>query len=1358
MNSIKAQLSYLITVSRQHFLPAQFLIINLLKKTTSEIVVVGNLNQEEVKLLTALGARYIDENNIDLSGRLPKVTWQQKYKPFGWYKSMFIRHCIDRFMTSEQVVILDAEVFPFENWDESRFYDPPTGNPRSFYWIPRIRKSDWDYKMYRGAAYLLSFLPDCKGIMEYANSNHYKRHISGVVLFSTKNVNELWRRLEINTDLEKNIDQLFNHEPDLAFSDHDLYGLAVEYGLFEQTVPTVMHNDLLGWYDNHDDPNFHVFQENAMWSMCQEYYKYIDANSYYAFMQNMECKLNKVLPQQEYWNKFDIELISKESNKKREVEYFKKYEKQLDFTFKRRFCSMYKALELLNALKNSNINIVEIGTLRDNNKGGGHSTYKFGEYCSKLGGKVHTVDILPEAIEYSIKATWEYQPWIKYYIQYSEVFLNNFTEKIDLLYLDGYDSTPKNEHKASEKQLNEIKAALPKLKHKCIVLLDDADLPEGGKAKFSSKFLIDNGFELIIDNYQQLYARGFTRHNNKSIKIDPGTLRKLEELIDRLPEVYQSIYLQGKLIREGVRANDFERLEVIKNYIKPKQTILDVGSNVGFFTINLAKLFPENVFVSIEREYSYARLQQELIKLEGVNNVILIHSEVTTEWLHKATQACAYFDVTLLLSVLHHIPDAEIFLTKLNEISKSFIIELPHPDESRVCGKDVLKKQLTLEKISQVKPVFIKMPYEATTHCDADLKRSFYYADSPNYQRESIFPYIGYPLQPRSYTLKTTEEGLIINKTHLNQYIQTVRGVLLSDVAQIGQILMPSYEICINQIEAEFDRLEQIDNVADICPWNILFTKDGLQFIDYKYTIDLHSSLKFNKNRDLDLIKNYLKLIFGVSVHPQITVDGVFFQLYQTGIARVWESLLEEWVNSGFAKHIIVLDRAGTAPKIPGIRYRSIPDYDYNNTEADREMLQQVCDEEGTDLFISSYYTTPTTTPSVFMAYDMIPEVMGCDMSDPMWQEKHHAIQHASTYIAISEYTAHDLVRCFPDILLESITVAHCGVSSIFSPGKSEEINAFKIKYGITKPYFILVGIRSKNKNSILFFQAFSKLANSYGFDIICTGSGDLLAPEFRAYTSGSIVYMLQLSDEELAIAYSGAVALVYPSKYEGFGMPVIEAMACGCPVITCPNTSIPEVAGDAAIYVNDDDMDELANALCEVQKLSIRHCLITAGLAQAKKFSWTNMAQTVSSALIDATLVSLNLKEVNLIIFPDWSQAEELIGLELQRVMKAVATHFSSEKVTLLLDTDNIAGEDAELFVSSVVMNLLLEEDLDVTEGLEISLVKNLVDVQWEALLPRIHARIILEHEDKQAIAQVQAEKLASCQLDSLSNQLLKR
>ena len=314
------------------------------------------------------------------------------------------------------------------------------------------------------------------------------------------------------------------------------------------------------------------------------------------------------------------------------------------------------------------------------------------------------------------------------------------------------------------------------------------------------------------------------------------------------------------------------------------------------------------------------------------------------------------------------------------------------------------------------------------------------------------------------------------------------------------------------------------------------------------------------------------------------------------------------------------MTEAGTAPKIPGIQYRNVAPYDYSKTDADRQMLQQICDEEKADLFISTYYTTPLSTPSVFMAYDMIPELMGQNIGYSEWREKHCGIRHASAYITISENTARDLVKVFPNISSNSIAVAHCGMDANFSPADREEISGFKSKYSITKPYFLLVGERvgwHGYKNGILFFKAFSQLANKFDFDIVCTGGKPVLEPELKFYCSGNTVHTLQLSDTELRAAYSGASVLVYPSKYEGFGLPVLEAMACGCPVITCPNGSIPEVAGQAAVYVNGDDVIGLVNALREIQKPAVRNSLIAAGLEQAKKFSWSKMAAIVSSVLV---------------------------------------------------------------------------------------------------------------------------------------------
>jgi glycosyltransferase involved in cell wall biosynthesis len=469
----------------------------------------------------------------------------------------------------------------------------------------------------------------------------------------------------------------------------------------------------------------------------------------------------------------------------------------------------------------------------------------------------------------------------------------------------------------------------------------------------------------------------------------------------------------------------------------------------------------------------------------------------------------------------------------------------------------------------------------------------------------------------------------------------------------------------------------------------------------------------------------------------RIVIDAVFFQFYQTGIARVWISLLNEWIKTGLAKHILVLDRRGTAPKIPGIRYRGLPLYDSANPEQERAFLQQVCDEEQADIFISSYYTIPETTPSVFMAYDMIPEVLG-NMEIIMMKEKHDAIRHASAYVSISENTAKDLRELFPEASAKPLTIAHCGISHELVTATTGEISSFKYKYGIRRPYFLLVGSGftqvNNYKNGSLFFEAFVQLENHESFDIVCTG-GINFDPQFRQYTGGSTVHMLRLPDDELRLAYAGAVALVFPSRYEGFGMPVAEAMACGCPVITCSNSSIPEVAGEAALYVNEFDIAQMAKALGEVQKLDVRDKLIQAGLYQAKKFNWSTMAQQVQKALIEATLIHLNLREINYIVCPDWSQPEELLAAELEHVLEMVANSSEKEKITLLISLEGGDAETADLIVSSAAMNLLMTSDLDISEDLAISLVGDLSNMQWQVLVPMLQNRFQLEHENGRLI-----------------------
>jgi predicted O-linked N-acetylglucosamine transferase (SPINDLY family)/GT2 family glycosyltransferase len=128
----------------------------------------------------------------------------------------------------------------------------------------------------------------------------------------------------------------------------------------------------------------------------------------------------------------------------------------------------------------------------------------------------------------------------------------------------------------------------------------------------------------------------------------------------------------------------------------------------------------------------------------------------------------------------------------------------------------------------------------------------------------------------------------------------------------------------------------------------------------------------------------------------------------------------------------------------------------------------------------------------------------------------------------------------------------------------------------------------------------------------------------------------------------------------------------------------------------------------------------------------------------------NLRLKDVNLMVFPDWNQSEESVGLELQQVIQTLATQPDAQKTTLLIDTTNIAIEDAEMFLSSVAMNLMMEEDLDIMEELEISLIEDLNNIQWDNLLPRINARIVLECDNQEVVSKLPSEKLPQRQIES--------
>jgi glycosyltransferase involved in cell wall biosynthesis len=351
----------------------------------------------------------------------------------------------------------------------------------------------------------------------------------------------------------------------------------------------------------------------------------------------------------------------------------------------------------------------------------------------------------------------------------------------------------------------------------------------------------------------------------------------------------------------------------------------------------------------------------------------------------------------------------------------------------------------------------------------------------------------------------------------------------------------------------------------------------------------------------------------------KLLIDGVFYQLNNTGIARLWTILLQNLASSN--KFDIYLLNRGNLPTIKGIKYINFIQYDINKPELDSLMIQKVCDELDIDLFSSTYYTTPTKTPTLLIIYDMIPEVFKFDMTNTMWIEKGNAISYAQKYICISENTKKDLLNYYPEIPSDRVDTCYCGVEEdIFFQHQDNEINKFIAKHSLKRNYFILVGNRgdiNNYKNCYIFFKSISTIIN-FNADILCVGGNINLENyiiENLPYNSKCI--RLDLNDYELSIAYSGALALIYPSLYEGFGLPVIESMASGCPVITTHKGSLLEVASDSAYIISGNCVLEMQKAVINIQNYKLRCLLKAKGFDHIKKFSWHEFSNCVSHNLL---------------------------------------------------------------------------------------------------------------------------------------------
>jgi glycosyltransferase involved in cell wall biosynthesis len=228
-------------------------------------------------------------------------------------------------------------------------------------------------------------------------------------------------------------------------------------------------------------------------------------------------------------------------------------------------------------------------------------------------------------------------------------------------------------------------------------------------------------------------------------------------------------------------------------------------------------------------------------------------------------------------------------------------------------------------------------------------------------------------------------------------------------------------------------------------------------------------------------------------------------------------------------------------------------------------------------------------------------------------------IRNANKIITVSNFSKSDILYHFPSLQQKSIVTTYEAADAAFRILDSEySSKIIKNRFNLAGKYLLTLGGTDPRKNTKLVIQAFSNLKQTKNIDekLVIVGIPNWKQSEFyhlacSLQCENNVIFTDYVTQEELVCLYNCATLFLYPSLYEGFGIPPLESMVCGTPVITSNTTSIPEIVGDAALQIDPNSQEELEAA---VYKLlvdhSLRDNLIQRGLARAKQFSWRRMAE----------------------------------------------------------------------------------------------------------------------------------------------------
>lgn len=349
----------------------------------------------------------------------------------------------------------------------------------------------------------------------------------------------------------------------------------------------------------------------------------------------------------------------------------------------------------------------------------------------------------------------------------------------------------------------------------------------------------------------------------------------------------------------------------------------------------------------------------------------------------------------------------------------------------------------------------------------------------------------------------------------------------------------------------------------------------------------------------------------------KIILDNIIFSLQKIGgISILWGELIDKMKKDNIS--FLEYEKSDENYIRQNINIDS--DKIINKNKADKVKIRRYINPylptiKDKFIFVSSYYRIcrNKNALNVTIVHDFTYEYFFNGLSQKIHHlQKKQAIKKADLVICISNNTKKDLLKFFPEVDENKIEVVYNGVSNLFKPvdfSKDFRLISSNLYYLNEKKNILFVGQRGGYKNFNKVVEAYTNLGNNYHLLIV---GQKLNAEEIKMLKNNNIAsknytVLENLSVEHLNLIYNLAYVLLYPSSYEGFGIPIVEAMKTGLPVIAYNSSSIPEVLGDAGILLKSLASQDIVSAIKSLEDEQFRNDIIESGFKQSALFSWVN-------------------------------------------------------------------------------------------------------------------------------------------------------